>query len=76
MRFFILVLLGMFIIAASPSSKVDVKLTKEQEAEIIQVLDMLENMEAIESLQFYEYLSSTKGLTPEGKDSKTRPKND
>ena len=38
--------------------------------------DMLENMEAIESLQFYEYLSSTKGLTPEGKDSKTRPKND
>ena len=76
MRFFILVLLGMFIIAASPSSKVDVKLTKEQEAEIIQILDMLENMEVMESLQFYEYLSSTKGLTSEGKDSKTRPKND
>jgi hypothetical protein len=69
MRFFMLMLLGMFVIAASPSTKVDVKLTKEQEEEIIQMLDMFENMELVESLQFYEYLSSTKGLSEEGKDS-------
>ncbi len=76
MRLFILMLLGMFIIAASPSNKVDAKLTKEQEAEIIQMLDMFENMEVIESLQFYEYLNSKKDLPLNGKDSKTRPKND
>lgn len=72
MRLFVLVLLGMFTIGAS--NKVDVKLAKEQEKEIIQMLDMLEHMELVDSLPFYEYLKSGEDLNGKRKDPKSRPK--
>jgi len=72
MRLFVLLLLGIFVIAAS--NKVDVKLTKEQEKEIIQMIDMLEDMELADSLQFYEYLNSGEDLNEKQKDPTSRPK--
>ncbi len=72
MRLFVLMLLGTFIIGAS--NRVDLKLTKEEEKEIIQMLDLLEHMELIDSLEFYEYLKSGEDLNGKQKDSRSRPK--
>lgn len=72
MRLLVLMLLWMFIVAAS--NKVDVKLTKQQEKEIIQMLDMLEHMELVDSLQFNEYLNSREDLNGKQKEPKSRPK--
>lgn len=72
MRLFVLMLVGIFIIGAS--NKGDVKLAKEQEKEIIQMLDMLEHMELVDSLPFYEYIKSGEDLNEKQKDQKSRPK--
>jgi hypothetical protein len=72
MRLFVLLVLGFVIMGAS--NKVDVKLTKEQEKEIIQMLDMLEDMELVDSLQFYEYLESGEDLNEKQKEPKSRPR--
>lgn len=72
MRLFVLMLLGVFIIGAS--NKVEVKLTKEQEKEIIQMLDMLEHMELVDSLPFYEYIKSGEDLNERQKEQKSKQK--
>lgn len=56
MRILLVVVMGIFTLAAS--DRTDNRITKDQEKEIIQIIEMLENMELIESLQFYEYMDS------------------
>ena len=72
MRLFVVMLLGVLLVGAS--NKGDVKLTKEQKKEIIQMLDMLEHMELVDTVELNEYLRSGEDLNEKQKGPKSRPK--